>query len=328
MARLPTWTDFERLRHPGRPLWLERPPRLEVLSLRALPIDPLPAGERLNAAVFWRAALGRLAAGDRQTIIGIGRPTALARMALEAVPHAWSFYDAMDLFPEFYRGLSRRHTRATEIAIASTVTRVFASSQAIADKVSAVARSVTLMRNAYDMDLLDPADAGSRASRNTLGFLGCVGHWFDWDLALRVAQAAAPLKVALVGPRPSAGPSRLPDNMTWEGERHQSDTVPHLSTFAAGLIPFKCDNLTMGVDPIKYYQYRGAGLPVLTTPFGEMQYRNETDDTFMLTGNGDLRSVINRALLCRPTPGAIGAFRASNTWEARFRDARALEPTG
>lgn len=328
VARLPRWSDAARLRHPQRELRLERPEGLSVVTVGALPIDPLPLGPQVNGAVFWRAALKELAAGEGpRTILGIGRPTALALASLRVVPHAWSFYDAMDMFPEFYRGLSKRFTRNTELEIARRVTRVFASSTALADKFRRLGRTVSLMRNAYDMSLLPPvANVTDGPGRDTLGFLGCMGQWFDWDLTVRIAEAARPMKVTLVGPRPAPGPLRLPDNVTWHPECHQADTVRHMSRFAAGLIPFRRDALTDGIDPIKYYQYRGVGLPVLTTAFGEMTSRGGHDDTFFVDDPTTLPQALKAAVARRPDARSIHAFREENSWTARFAAARATEP--
>jgi capsule polysaccharide modification protein KpsS len=38
----------------------------------------------------------------------VGRPSSLALEALRTLGRVWSFYDAMDDFPEFYRGLARQ----------------------------------------------------------------------------------------------------------------------------------------------------------------------------------------------------------------------------
>lgn len=327
-ARLPSFNDRHRLHGPGRvrPLWLDRPAGLTVMNVRALPVDPLPGGARLNRELFWREAFATLAAhAGPDTVIGIGRPTSLALAALQTCAHRWSFYDAMDMFPEFYRGLSRRHTSRVESLIARRVTRIFASAHALADKFRTGDRPVTLVNNAYDMSLL-PA-VGDASARRGLGFLGCMGRWFDWPLTVRIAQAIDPLPVTLVGPRPTPGPSRLPRNVQWLPECHQADTIAHLSTFAAGLIPFTHDPLTAGVDPIKYYQYRGAGLPVLSTSFGEMTIRTEADDTFFVDRAEPLEQVLQRALSYRPDPARIPAFRAVNTWQARLAEARVLNPS-
>src|SRR6187549_3989478 len=120
-SRLPNWRDLARqdLRDP--PLILPKPPALRVLSPGSLPIDPLPGGAAINETLFWRRLLDDLRRGDSggSTIVGIGRPTELALAALRTLAATWSFYDAMDDFPEFYSGQSRAATARVESAIAT-----------------------------------------------------------------------------------------------------------------------------------------------------------------------------------------------------------------
>ena len=104
------WSDFRLIRgsnHLNTPL----DSRVEVLHVPALPIEPLPGGTWINSRLFWRSAwkiMLDFAHDPQSTIIGIGRPCALALSALERLPHRASFYDAMDNFPQFHRGLSRQ----------------------------------------------------------------------------------------------------------------------------------------------------------------------------------------------------------------------------
>jgi hypothetical protein len=324
-SRLPRWQDLGRLRRRDNALTLPRPRDLTVVDTNGWPIDPLPAGSWLNDRFFWRRMLDRLTPySGRDTVLGIGRPTAMALTALGRVTHAWSFYDAMDDFPEFYRGLSQRATTAVEQEIARSVNRIFASSSHLTAKFTASGRDVRRVTNAYDMALL-PAVSGARATRHGLGFIGAIAGWFDWSLLSRVADAVRPMPVTLVGPRFSRLPSRLPPNVRHRPQVHQREGVEWLQTISAGLIPFVKTPLTAGIDPIKYYQYRGAGLPVLTSTFGEMAQRSEIDATFALDGPAGPRAAVDAALAWHPDPAAIERFRNENTWTRRFEDARIYE---
>jgi hypothetical protein len=324
-ARLPRWADLTRMRRREPALELPRPRDLTVLPGRGWPIDPLPGGPRLNAQLFWRRRLAQLSAyTGRETVLGIGRPTAMARAALEHVPRAWSFYDAMDDFPEFYTGASRRATARTESAIARTVDRVVASSRHLYDKFAPVAHDLRLVRNAYDMDLLPPF-TGDRPARAELGFIGAVAQWFDWTLLARVADAIRPMPITLMGPRIVAPPATMPANIHYRPPCHQREGAAWLQTISAGLIPFVRSPLTAGIDPIKYYQYRGAGLPVLTSTFGEMAARGPDDGTFALDGADGPRAAIDHALAWRPTAAAVERFRAEHTWTHRFESVRIYE---
>ena len=93
-----------------------------------------------------------------------------------------------------------------------------------------------------------------------------------------------------------------------------------MSVFDVGLIPFKRTELTAYVDPIKYYEYRAMGLPVLSTDFGEMHFHQREPGVFI----ADASSVAAQAdqTLTFVDEGARAAFVRTNTWEARFDQVR------
>ena len=321
-ARLPSWRDLARVDLRAAPLTLERPPGLTVIDPGGLPVDPLPAGASLNRRIYWQALIDRLAASASasRTIIGIGRPTELALAALEGLDHARSFYDAMDDFPEFYRGRSRQATARVEDAIARRVTRILAASDWLVAKFAATGK-VTLLANAYDMPGLPPYTPRAGADPH-FGFIGCLGGWFDWALVDALARAVRPAPVTLVGPLATKPRAPLPPNVRLLPACSQPESMAHLGAFTAGLIPFVRNNLTAGVDPIKYYQYRGAGLPVLSTTFGSMAGRGASDGTFFLDGSEGLPAAVDAAARYAPTPESVAGFRAEHSWAARFSAAR------
>jgi hypothetical protein len=294
--------------------------------------------------MFWRDALRQVAdlAARDDTIVGIGRPTALAAAALRASRPAWSFYDAMDDFPLFYDGLSRRATERVERAIARAVDRIFASSPRLARKFDGTGPPVTLVPNAFDMALLDPvgpaeapgAPGGARRGPPAIGFVGCMGRWFDWTLVGRLASAIAPMPVRLIGPRPTRPASPLPANVEYLPPCGAREAVTALGAVSAGLIPFTRTALTESVDPIKFYLYRAAGLPVLSTRFGTMAGRTVADGVFFLDAPDDhgpagadaLAAIVRTAMAGRPTPDAIRAFRGAHDWRARLHDVFASPP--
>jgi hypothetical protein len=198
---------------------------------------------------------------------------------------------------------------------------VLASSTHLREKFRAIAAPVTIVHNAYDMALLPPF-TGARPDRPHIGFIGCLGGWFDWPLVLRLADAVQPMPVTLVGPQASPTPARRPSNIQLHPPCPQAEGVRWLQSFTIGLIPFKQNALTAGIDPIKYYQYRGAGLPMLTTRFGEMAARGEADGAFFLDGADGLARAVELATAWRATPEDVTRVRLEHSWSARFRAAR------
>ena len=320
-ARLPAWRDVARLDPRAKPLVVPRPPGLTVHQALALPIDPLPGGARVNRRLFWRSLLERLRRDEHRTIVGIGRPTALALEACDRVPAARRFYDAMDDFPEFYHGRSREATARVEKELASRVDRVVVSSTYLEEKFARLGHRPVRLSNAYDMSLLPPLNLAPDRPP-TLGFIGCLGSWFDWDVVTRTAEAAAPVMVTLAGPVAAPKPRRLPSNIQLLPPCSQDDGVRLMQSFGAGLIPFKKNALTAGVDPIKFYQYRGMGLPVLTTRFGEMATRNTEDATFFLDDAAGPAQAIAAAAAYHPAAAEIARVRREDDWRERFAAAR------
>ncbi len=131
-----------------------------------------------------------------------------------------------------------------------------------------------------------PFSPSPSPSPPVLGYLGCIGHWFDWPLVVRLAEALPQARIELVGPCAVGPPRRLPANVRLLPACKQAEAAEHLARFSAGLIPFRSNALTAGVDPIKYYEYRAAGLPVLSTRFGEMALRGGSDGVYFLDGPG------------------------------------------
>jgi hypothetical protein len=322
-ARLPSWRDLTRSDWQEPPTILDRPAGLRVIDAGGLPVDPLPGGRHVNGRLFWKTVLEGLRSKTtpQDTIVGVGRPTAFAVAALSTLDAAATFYDAMDDFPEFYRGRSRESTMRIERDIASRVDRVIVSSSSLVRKFSTGRKPVTLLRNAYDMSLL-PAYEGTPKTSPSFGFIGCLGRWFDWRTTSRLAEAVDPAPVTIIGPKASRLPARLPPNLILHPPCTQIEGARWLQQFTVGLIPFTLDALTTGVDPIKYYQYRAAWLPVLSTKFGEMAARNASDATFFLEAGPGFEESIAAALAFRPAPAEVASFREGNTWTARFNEAR------
>ena len=318
-CRLPRFNDLKLPRGSDR----QNTPldaRIEVLRLPALPIEPLPGGPWLNDRFFWRGAWEKIldfARDPQSTIIGIGRPCALALSALRKLPHLSSFYDAMDNFPEFHRGLSRRSIQYYEDAIASAVDLVLASSTYLAAKYTNRGLNVKKVLNAYQMSNLPPWRP-IQHRHIVFGYVGCLGAWFDWPLVLELARRLPHVRFELIGPRHAPLPAKMPENISVLPPCEQSDAPKHLARFSAGLIPFRNNSLTAGVDPIKYYEYRGAGLPVLTTSFGEMALRKAENGVFFLDQAADLPSLAAKALGHRVDPAALARFRHDHDWTQRL----------
>ena len=180
-----------------------------------------------SAAVAEDVARHRAICRRRPADLGNRPALRLALAALERLRPTASFFDAMDDFPEFYRGLSRRAMRRHEDAIAEKVDLVVASSTFLAEKFAHRGLRVEKVLNGCEgterqgdketgrqgdqaaspplLVSLSPCLPVSRLSPlatrpPVLGYLGCIGHWFDWSLVTRLAEELPQARVELVGP--------------------------------------------------------------------------------------------------------------------------------
>jgi hypothetical protein len=331
-TRLPTLADFQKVRSgfvfTGKAA-LERdvPHWVTVIRMRTLPIEPLPGAGLLNR-LLWSHLLRRI---DRfvqwgECLLAIGKPSELALCLLDRYPAIRSLYDAMDDFSGFYRGLSRRSIMRRERKVAGLASRISVSSTRLAVKFASCGSKVSPSLNACDPASL-PAPKVKTAGevRPVVGYVGTIGRWFDWPLVFALAEANPSVCIRLIGPASALPSGRPPRNLELLPACGHSAAIRAMEDFSIGIIPFKHTELTHSVDPIKYYEYRALGLPVISSRFGEMALREGQPGLFFFNGHDGLGALVRTALDYRCNVSDVETFRSANSWEARF-DALAILP--
>ena len=318
-TRFPVISDFRRLMQRKKPA-IKRPfAGVDVLQPTAFPIEPLPMSAAINHALAWRPVRDRLLAFARNSahcVIGVGRPSKLAEWAIDKVPHARSFIDVLDNFPAFYSGISRVSMRQRLQALCVKVDDVYCSSSALsADLKSLRSDAITVLNGYFSTDLQHTSPG---TPTHCIGYVGSIAKWFDWPLVVSIAKALPQTTVRLIGPEFIPRPANLPPNIEMVGEIHHSEVMQYIHDFSVGLIPFRIDDLTAAVDPIKYYEYRCFGIPVWSTDFGEMQYRSEKDGVIHIDAQSDWKKLWNENTQGQFSDEELQAFRKEISWTRRF----------
>ena len=302
----------------GIPVWLT------VVKPKALPIEPLPFSEVVNCLLWGDVELAVDRFADSSTVLGIGKPTALALQLLSKRSFISSFYDAMDDYPAFYKGWSRLAMIKRERKIAGLVSRVLTSSSALRDRLAHLARDVRLVLNACAAERMPEVPEVRPLNEEqplVIGYLGTIGHWFDWELVVALANSHPETIFRLIGPMYVRPPIPLPPNVRPEPALPHPEALRAICQFDVGLIPFKKDTLTASVDPIKYYEYRALGLPMLSSAFGEMTSRGEGQGVYLIDRDSNMTDIVNQALAHRTSSDNTAQFRKENSWESRFNQA-------
>lgn len=323
-TRFPRWSDIKRI---GMPVGQEpaaTPPWMQVIKPPAIPLEPLPGSALVNC-LLWRDALSQAThfARGGEAVVVVGKPSLLALELLRRLPGAVSVYDAMDDFPQFFDGLARRSAYRRERLLAQQVSHLWASSSCIRARWLELRDDVDLVRNGLDPLLLPKANARAAGVRDKVfGYVGTIASWFDWDWIVQLARARPHDMIRLVGPVFHGPPPALPSNVELLSERPHAAALAAMNEFDVGLIPFQKTVLTASVDPIKYYEYRALGLPVISTSFGEMAFRKNEAGTFISEEGVDIGLLAEQALCFMDEPGRMSHFAHENSWNSRFSRVR------
>ncbi|WP_319782285.1 glycosyl transferase [Oceanisphaera sp. IT1-181] len=275
-GRLPVWQDLIPSRHAIEPAGLDALPGLTVIGQRLLPVEPFAVlfnglnGRKL--AVLQRQ-INDFTAGEPAMLV-IGKPSRLALRLLAEPNWQECWFDAMDNYAAFYQGLSRNSMAQLEQAVVLKVDKLLCSSHALADKFASHP-NIHLYLNATADYMAQPVSAeplsiGSAAL--CFGYIGTISQWFDWQWVIALAEQFPTATIKLIGPLKVLKPRDLPANIQLLPAVAHTEVPALLASFNAGLVPFLVNEITRYVDPVKYYEYAAAGLPVLSSEFGEMPW--------------------------------------------------------
>lgn len=190
-------------------------------------------------------------------------------------------------------------------------------------KVGGRARATALIRNAGDHGFFStPPRRVFRdpRGRRVIGYYGAIAQWFDCELVGAVANGCPDALVLLIGADTAGAAVRLQHlpNVHFQGEVPYADLPYWVHGFDVCLLPFTVTELTLATNPVKVYEYLGAGKEVVAVDlpemaqFGGLVRTARTRDEFV-------RHV--RAALVEPPDEArkmaLQAFAARQTWDHR-----------
>lgn len=183
-------------------------------------------------------------------------------------------YDCVDDHGAYPGLIDRNVVDLLENRSARAASAIVVTNETIADKFGGFASKVSLIQNGVDHELF-----AGRASAwlETLGdvlprqhrflYVGAMREWFNVSLLLSVARAFPEDQIDCFG---EAVPSvrrelSAQPNITLKGVWSQSEIAKEAARYDVALIPFRESPLTFGVDPLKFYEYASAGLPVVSS---------------------------------------------------------------
>jgi glycosyltransferase involved in cell wall biosynthesis len=142
-----------------------------------------------------------------------------------------------------------------------------------------------------------------------LGYHGSLyGDWFDWE-ALAACAATPGSRVVVLGDVPDDHPP-MPSNVIFLGLKAHEQLPGYVSRFDVGLIPFRVNDATHAVSPLKAYEYLACGVPVAAPRLRSLE---GLEGVFVAD---DLVAAVEAARAGEPPEGA--AALAAHSWGARL----------
>ena len=247
-------------------------------------------------------------------------------------------YDVMDLWGDF--AVQPWGDGEDERWYVRRADAIVAAADLLLDKFSAAADRafIPMGIDAHFLESLRAAgDSRGGQVRKQVLYAGSLGGiWFDWDLVLALVRALPEHDFTFIGwmgpPPEEHDPEQseraharareldgLPNARVLPAVPH-GELVPWLRGADLGLIPFREIDLVTAVNPLKVFEYIGAGMPTvqigMPSIVGYPGVRSARDHAHFI----ELVAANSKQAIEPPEASAMRTFADEHTWVHRVRD--------
>ncbi len=173
--------------------------------------------------------------------------------------------------------------------------------------------------NGVDAESIDRAPL--RNKKTTIGYVGTIQSRVDFDLVCFLAKSKKDKQFVFVGPVwKDAEAHRVSacGNVIFTGPVPNNELRHYLSTFDVAIIPHKINELTASMNPMKFYEYLAAGLPVVAT----QKLASDSDLLYYAKSYDEFSEAIDLALSENTEDRASKriAYAKNNSWKERVNE--------
>ncbi len=182
-------------------------------------------------------------------------------------------YDCVDDHSAYPGLLDKNTVDRLEARTADIASAVIATNETIAAKFASHKHKLSMIQNGVDHELFAVPAMAWLDTLTTLPrqrkflYVGAMREWFDIQTLDAVAVAYPDCLIDCFGEALPVvrGALAARSNIVFKGTLPQAAIAQEAPHYDVALIPFRESPLTSGVDPLKFYEYVSAGLPVVSS---------------------------------------------------------------
>jgi len=209
---------------------------------------------------------------------------------------------------------------------------VFVSSATLYNKIKARVNNpnkLYIIRNGYPGEIFCMPNSTTQIKDHyTLGYIGTIAPWFDFDLLIKSLGVYKNIEYSLIGPN-SNSISKNIERINFIGTVEHSRLYDTIKNYDCLLMPFILDDLILAVDPVKLYEYISYGKCIISVYYPEID--RFKDFVYFYTTESEFEEVLKERINdgFRPKYNATqqAEFLESNSWDIRINDINAIIQT-
>lgn len=162
-------------------------------------------------------------------------------------------------------------------------------------------KNIYLFPNAYqpieNKNTKNPKDIKD-IKKPIIGFVGAINKWIDINLIKEASFKRPNYSFVIIGPLDTGEYKILQNsnNIYLLGYKSREDLPSYYKEFSVAIAPFKINNLTNGINPLKFYEYLAFGLPIVSTSIPETKYFNNDGFIYIAKDINDFVDKIDQAI--------------------------------